>query len=208
MSEIGKGYHFFAMMDRMRLIKRWSLMRNHSSENLAEHSLMVALVAHAMAILRNANVVGEPEAPKVDAERVAVMGLYHDAPEIITGDLPTPVKYYDDSIREAYRRVEESALERLLSFLPDFMIPEYRGLMCESDCDEKALEERQFVRAADRICAYLKCAQEVQSGNGEFALALRQSEQRVRRMGLPEADYFMKHFADSFSLTLDELNPT
>jgi 5'-deoxynucleotidase len=206
MSDTERAYSFYAMMDRMRLIRRWSLMRNTFSENLAEHSLMVGMIAHALALLRNCGAV-EGAGPPVNADRIAVMGMYHDAPEIITGDLPTPIKYYDASLREAYARVEASALERLLSFLPEYLETDYRGLMEEAAADETTKEAWRFVRAADKISAYVKCIQEVKAGNSEFVPALEQTLRKIRMLALPEADLFMKEFVAAFSLSLDELNP-
>lgn len=203
MESENRNFHFFAMMDRMRFIQRWSLMRSTTTENLAEHSLMVGMIAHVMAVLRNQGTVEQTASlPEVDAGQIAVMAMYHDAPEIITGDLPTPVKYYDKGIRDAYRRVEQSATERLLALLPDPLVPIYSDFLFENDS-----EEWRFVKAADKISAYLKCLQEVKAGNSEFSLALEQCREKVQELELPEADYFMKHFADSYTLTIDELNP-
>lgn len=198
-------FGFFAMLDRMRCIRRWSLMRSTQEENLAEHALMTAVVAHALAVIRNLGLAGAG-AP-VNAERIALRGMFHDAAEIITGDLPTPVKYFDEDLRDAYRRVEAAAEIRLMSFLPDAMRAVYRPLLGDESDMPDAAEEIRFVKAADKICAHLKCVQEVSAGNGEFVSAHRQTAEKVAALDLPECRYFMAHFADAYAATLDELNP-
>lgn len=198
-------FGFFAMLDRMRCIRRWGLMRSTQEENLSEHSLMTAVVAHALAVIRNLGLAGPGE--PVNAERIALRGMFHDVTEIITGDLPTPVKYYDEALRDAYRRVEQAARIRLMSFLPDVMQAAYRPLLSEDADTPGEAEELRFVKAADKICAHLKCAQEVRAGNGEFVSAHRQTAEKVAAIDLPECRYFMAHFADAYAATLDELNP-
>ncbi|HHX36829.1 MAG TPA: 5'-deoxynucleotidase [Clostridiaceae bacterium] len=197
-------YGFYAMLDRMRWIRRWSLMRNAHDENLAEHSLLVAIIGHALGIIRNLKLVeDESERPEVNPDAIAVRALFHDATEIITGDLPTPVKYHDPGLRDAYRRVEKAAEIRLLSFLPDNMRTIYAPLLTQS---EETVELDRFVKAADVLTAYIKCAQEVSAGNGEFRQALQQTRARAEAIDLPECAYFMAHFCAGFTASLDELN--
>lgn len=187
--------HFFAYIARMRCITRWALMHNTFSENIQEHSHMVAVLAHALALIRNRVYGGQ-----VDAGQAAVAALYHDATEILTGDLPTPIKYYDPEIRSAYKRVESVACDRLLAMLP----PELEGgyepvLKC---ADEEVLS---LVKAADKLSAYIKCVEELKAGNAEFRRAAEQTRAALDAMRLPELDYFMEHCMESFSMTLDEL---
>ena len=193
--------HFFAYIARMRYITRWALMRNTFSENVQEHSHMVAVLAHALALIRT-RVYGIP----TDANAVAVAGqvaavaLYHDASEIITGDMPTPIKYYAPEIRDAYKKVEAVACGRLLAMLPDELRPDYDDVL---DCaDGEVLE---LVKAADKLSAYIKCVEELKAGNAEFRRAAEQTRAALDAMHLPELDYFMEHCAESFSMTLDEL---
>ena len=179
--------HFFAYIARMRYITRWALMRNTFSENVQEHSHMVAVLAHALAVIRNRVYGGQ-----IDAGQVAAVALYHDASEIITGDMPTPIKYYAPEIRDAYKKVEAVACGRLLAMLPD-----------ELDCaDGEVLE---LVKAADKLSAYIKCVEELKAGNAEFRRAAEQTRAALDAMHLPELDYFMEHCMESFSMTLDEL---
>ncbi len=191
--------HFFAYVFRMRLIRRWSLMQNNEPENIQEHSHRVALLAHALATIRLA-VLGLP----ADPERAAFLALLHDAGEVMTGDLPTPVKYFDDHIRHAYKSIEEAANRRLLEFLPrefrDFYGP---ALFCR----EEDAESWRLVKAADKLCAWLKCVEERRGGNREFAQAEESLLKQLQVEDNPEVAYFMKVFAPGFSLTLDELGP-
>ena len=188
--------HFFAFLSRMRHIARWGLMRNTQYENLQEHSFMTAALAHALALIRR-DVIGLP----ADPEAAAAAGLYHDAPELFTGDLPTPVKYFNTELREAYRRVEQTAAERLLSLLPEELRAVYRPLL-----DGGASPETQaLVRAADKLAAYLKCLEELRAGNKEFAPAARQTKEKLEIMDRPEVTWFLEHCAPSFGLSLDEL---
>ena len=187
--------HFFAYIARMRYIMRWALMRNTSSENVQEHSHMTAVLAHALAVIRNKVYGGA-----VDAGAVAAAALYHDATEIITGDMPTPVKYYNPEIKASYKKVESIACDRLVSMLPEELRGEYGALLrCEDE------EIRLLVKAADKLSAYIKCVEELKAGNSEFARAARQTRDALDAMNLPELQYFMDHFMDSFSMTLDEL---
>ena len=185
--------HFFAYIARMRYITRWALMRNTFSENVQEHSHMVAVLAHALAVIRNRVYGGQ-----IDAGQVAAVALYHDASEIITGDMPTPIKYYAPEIRDAYKKVEAVACGRLLAMLPDELRPDYDDVL---DCaDGEVLE---LVKAADKLSAYIKCVEELKAGNAEFRRAAEQTRAALDAMHLPELDYFMEHCAESFSMTLD-----
>ena len=187
--------HFFAYIARMRYITRWALMRNTFSENVQEHSHMVAVLAHALAVIRNRVYGGQ-----IDAGQVAAAALYLDASEIITGDMPTPIKYYAPEIRDAYKKVEAVACGRLLAMLPDELRPDYDDVL---DCaDGEVLE---LVKAADKLSAYIKCVEELKAGNAEFRRAAEQTRAALDAMHLPELDYFMEHCAESFSMTLDEL---
>jgi len=187
--------HFFAYITRMRYITRWALMRNSFSENVQEHSHTVAVLAHALAVIRNSVYGGN-----VDAGAVAVAALYHDATEIITGDMPTPVKYYNDEIKASYKKVEAIACEKLLGMLPDELRPAYEtSLKCTDDA------VNTLVKAADKLSAYIKCLEELKAGNAEFKRAAEQTRASIDAMALPELDYFMAHCMPSFSMTLDEL---
>ena len=189
------AHAFFAYLSRMRYIGRWGLMRNTFQENIQEHSHMVAVLAHALAVIRRDRFGGT-----ADPGRVAAVALYHDASEIFTGDLPTPVKYANPVIRAAYQEVEASAADRLLSTLPEELRPSFSPILHETDGEVLAL-----VKAADKLSAYLKCLEELKAGNGEFQSAAQQTLQDLQRYGLPELDYFMETFLPAFSLTLDEL---
>lgn len=185
------------MLSRMKYISRWGLMHNTRSENLCEHSFETAVVAHALAVLRNTRYGGH-----ADEQRTALLALFHDSTEIVTGDMPTPVKYYSPKIRSAYAEVETVARERLLAFLPKDLKPTYRPLLgdpLESDRDLLVL-----VKAADKISAVIKCVEERRMGNREFANAEETLRKTIVQMHLPEADCFMEEFLPSYSLTLDE----
>jgi 5'-deoxynucleotidase len=190
------AYSFFALISRMRFISRWSLMRNSYSENIQEHSHMVAVLAHALAVIRR-DVFSLP----ADPDACAAAALFHDAPEIFTGDLPTPVKYFSPEIREAYGKVEAVAGGKLLSMLPEAMQPAYRTLLQEED-----KEVRRIVKAADKLAAYIKCLEELNAGNSEFSRAAKEIRAILKSYEMPEIDYFLDQFASSFGLTLDELN--
>ncbi len=180
----------------MRYISRWGLMRNSVSENIQEHSHMVAVIAHALGVIRR-EVFGRP----CDPGLLAAAALYHDAPEILTGDLPTPVKYHSEDITGAYRQVERLAGERLLSMLPGELRPAYEPLLG----DALPAADRELLKAADRLSAYVKCVEERKAGNKEFASAEKQTRRRLEAMGLPEADYFMERFIPAFEKDLDQL---
>jgi len=186
---------FFAYISRMRYIDRWALMRNSYQENVQEHSHMVAVIAHALAVIRRDIFGGE-----IDPGEVAIAALYHDAPEIITGDLPTPVKYFNPDIRDAYKKVEDVAALKLLSMLPEELRPTYQPYL-----REQAGEIHDLVKAADKFSAYIKCVEELKAGNAEFRKAAEQTLQGLQSSPLPEVGYFMEHFLPAFELTLDEL---
>ena len=188
--------HFFAVLSRMKFITRWALMRNTRPENICEHSQDVAVLAHALAVLTNRRFGG-----RVDEGRCVLLAMYHDAPEIITGDLPTPVKYYNPAIRDAYRQVEDVSADKLLSMLPEDIREDYRPLFFPGG---RWAEESRIVKAADKLAALIKCVEELTQGNREFASARRSTEEAIRAMGLPAADCFLEEFLPSYELTLDE----
>ena len=187
--------HFFAYIDRMRYIERWALMRNSVRENIQEHSHQVAVLAHALAVLRNEYFGGQ-----VDAGAVAVAALYHDASEILTGDMPTPIKYYNPDIRDAYKQVEAIACRKLTGMLPQRLQDIYAGLLTPADP-----EVEELVKAADKLSAHIKCLEEQKAGNDEFRAAAHQTRQALEASPLPEVSYFLEHFMPGFELTLDEL---
>lgn len=188
--------HFFAIISRMKYINRWGLMRNTRSENLSEHSFEVAVTAHALAVIKNTYFGGD-----LNPDRAAVLALYHDAPEILTGDMPTPVKYYNEQTKAAYDEVENTAIERFLNMLPDGMQSAYTPLFQKQDGDEYLWK---LVKAADSISALIKCTEEEKSGNREFSGAKKGIEKKVRAIDLPEVKYYLDNFLPSFELTLDE----
>ena len=187
---------FYALMGRMRYITRWGLMRNTFSENISEHSHMTAVLAHALALIRR-DILNLP-AP--DPDRCAVAALYHDASEILTGDLPTPIKYYNPDIKTAYKEVERIAGNRLLDMLPAELRSSYTHYVLEDDAELKP-----FVKAADKLSAHIKCLEEQKAGNDEFRAAAHQTRQALEASPLPEVSYFLEHFMPGFELTLDEL---
>lgn len=190
-------YNFFAYMSRMKLIRRWSLMKAVTEENIAEHSAQVAQIAHALAVIAH-RIYGKEVCP----DRVTTLALYHESSEVITGDLPTPIKYYNPEIRDAYKSIECVANRRLLSMLPEELKEEYSPLV---DQDTDAYEHK-LVKAADKISAYVKCVEELKSGNREFAKAEQALKGEVEAyLYLDEVKYFCDTFLESFSKTLDEL---
>ena len=189
--------NFFALISRMRYIERWSLMRNSIHENIQEHSHMVAVIAHALGVIRR-DVFGIP----CDADACATVALYHDASEILTGDLPTPIKYHDDEIMSAYRRVEQIASEKLLTMLP----VELRGAFEPVLTGDVVKQLRPIVKAADKISAYIKCMEERKMGNREFAEAETSTLSAIRRIDLPEVQDFMDDFVPGFGMSLDEIS--
>lgn len=191
--------HFFAYLARMKLIDRWSLMRCTQRENVQEHSLQVAIVAHALATIKNKYFGG-----KTQPEQVALYAMFHDATEVLTGDLPTPVKYHNSEIRDAYKEIESHSTSQLLKLLPDELKEDYRALL---EGPDSGSEEHTLVKAADTLCAYIKCLEELSAGNAEFSRAKKSIEDKVRALSeLREVDYFVKHFVPGFSLTLDEIS--
>ncbi|EHU9458486.1 5'-deoxynucleotidase [Vibrio vulnificus] len=190
--------HFFAHLARMKLIQRWPLMRSVSSENVSEHSLQVAFVAHALALIKNKKFGGH-----INAEQVAVLAMYHDSSEVLTGDLPTPVKYYNPEIAKEYKKIEAAAEQKLLSMLPEEFQEDFRPFVISQQTSE---EEAQIVKQADSICAYLKCLEELSAGNHEFALAKKRLDITLAERKTPEMDYFLNTFAPSFELSLDEIS--
>ena len=191
------GSHFFAYLSRMRFIQRWALMRNTAPENVQEHSHQVAVLAHALAVIRNEKFGGHADAFK---PAVAVAALYHDASEILTGDMPTPIKYDNPAIRKAYKEVEAVAEEKLLHMLPEEFQPVYAPILTVTDP-----ETERLVKAADKLSAHIKCLEEQKAGNDEFRAAAHQTRQALEKMHLPEVDLFLRDFLPSFRLTLDEL---
>lgn len=190
--------HFYAYLSRMKLIQRWALMHNVRSENVQEHSLQVAIIAHALSVIGN-----KYYSKNYNGERTALLAVFHDATEVLTGDLPTPVKYYNPEIKTAYKEIEENATRKLLSYLPEDLLPEYESVFQSKEEDK---ELWKLVKAADNLCAYIKCLEEAASGNREFNRAKITIEDSIRKMDMPEANYFMKHFIHSFSLSLDEIS--
>ncbi len=191
---------FFAMLARMRLIQRWGLMRNTRPENVQEHSLQVAIIAHALALISNRHYGGA-----FDAERIAVLGMFHDASEILTGDLPTPVKYGNEAIREAYQALERQAEQRLLELLPEDLREDYAPLLA---ADRRSAAEQRLVKAADSIAGYLKCREEAQAGNREFRRAEEYLLAKIESFyaDLPAVRDFMQRYVPAFSLSLDDLS--
>ena len=187
---------FYALLGRMRYITRWGLMRNTFSENIQEHSHQVAVLAHALALIRRD--ILRLDGP--DPDRCAVAALYHDASEILTGDLPTPIKYYTPAIKEAYKQVERISGERLLSMLPPELRASYEHYVLEDD-----EELNPIVKAADKLSAYIKCVEEQKAGNTEFDSAAAQTMEAMKAMARPELDWFIENALPAFSLNLDEL---
>ena len=187
---------FYALLGRMRYITRWGLMRNTFSENIQEHSHQVAVLAHALALIRRDIL----HLPTPDPDRCAVAALYHDASEILTGDLPTPIKYYNPEIKDAYKQVERIAGNRLLDMLPPALRGSYERLVLE---DDKELEP--FVKGADKLSAYIKCVEEQKAGNTEFDSAAELTMQTLKAMGREEMDWFIQNCLPAFSLNLDQL---
>ncbi len=189
-------YDFYAYMDRMKYIKRWQLMRSTREENIMEHSQEVALLAHALVTIHN-----EVFGGKVDVLKTVLCALYHETAEVMTGDLPTPIKYYNNSIHGAYKQLEKKACEKMVGMLPPALqagIAPY--VLVDEDCVEYA-----FVKAADKFSAYIKCLEELRCGNKEFAKAKKTIEENLHARNMPEVEYFFTHFIPSFDLTLDEL---
>jgi 5'-deoxynucleotidase len=189
--------HFFAYISKLRWIARWGLKRNTIQENVMEHSWEVATLAHALALIRNRYFEGD-----VDANAIATAALYHDCSEVITGDLPSPVKYHSPAIQQAYHSIERAAERELVTLLPDALQQDFATVMVE---DNLPLAHRQIIKAADTIAAFLKCQAELTAGNREFEKAAADIKRRLAAYQLPEVDFFMNTFAPSYQLTLDEL---
>lgn len=187
--------NFFAMISRMKYIDRWGLMNNTKTENISEHSLEVAILSHALVTIANKRLN-----TALNADRAAVIGMFHDASEILTGDMPTPVKYFNPEIKNAYKAVERVAEDKLLHMLPDDLQDEYQPLLSNED---EALE--RYVKAADKLSALIKCIEEVRMGNNEFLKAKSATEQSLIEMHLPALDIFMEEYLPAYYLTLDEL---
>lgn len=193
MSEI---YSFYAMMSRIKYIHRWGLMKNTRNENLSEHSLEVAMVAHALGVINNKRFDGS-----INPERLAVLAMFHDVSEIITGDLPTPVKYDNRTITNAYKELEEQARLSLLKMLPDDIAAEYKSILCENE-DELLLWK--YVKAADTISALIKCTEELIMGNAEYSKIKQSKLRAIEKIDLPEVKVFMHEMFPAYELTLDE----
>ena len=189
-------YDFYAYMDRMKYIKRWQLMRSEREENIMEHSQSVTMLAHALAVIKN-----ELYGGKVDVAKTVLYALYHETGEVMTGDLPTPIKYYNPEIHGAYKDLERTACEKMVNMLPEPL----KDAVSPFVLADETSEEYAIVKAADRLSAYIKCLEELRSGNGEFSKAKKSIEEDLHSRNLPEVEYFFKHFIPSFSLTLDEL---
>lgn len=188
--------NFFGMLARMKYINRWGLMRNTINENIAEHSLEVAIIAHALAIIGNTY-----HGKNLNAEHIAVLAIMHDTTEIITGDLPTPIKYYAPEIRDSYKKVEKIAAQQLIAELPEEMQPEYEKIL-----KEEKNEDWKYVKAADKLSAYIKCIEERNMGNTDFINAEETLKKSVDDMNMEEAEFFLEKFLPSYTMTLDEIN--
>ena len=187
---------FFAFAFRMKYLNRWGLMKNSRYENLTEHSAQTAMIAHCLAVIGN-KIYGK----SYDPDRIALFALYHDVSELVTGDLPTPVKYYNDDILKSYREIEEHAKEQILKKLPSELYDEYFDIINENCSDD----ERKIIKSADKLCALIKCIEEVKNGNSEFTKAHESSFRSVENTDLDEVKYFIDNMLPAFYLTLDEL---
>lgn len=190
-------FKFFAFLNRMKYIKRWSLMRSVREENIMEHSQQVAVISHALGLINNKIFGGD-----IDVNKVVLLAQYHEVGEVITGDLPTPIKYFNPEIKSAYKDLEKNASERLINMLPESLQGEYREFIIPN---EDSLEYK-LVKCADRLAAYLKCVEEVRAGNAEFKKAKASIGAELKGLKSPEVDYYLKEFAPAFDLTLDELD--
>lgn len=198
MAEKNDEYSFFAMMSRLRYIDRWMLMRNSREESLSEHSLDVAMLAHALCIIGNRRF-----GKNLDCEKAAMIGMFHDVSEIITGDMPTPVKYFNEDIKHIYKDIESDACKKLLSLLPEDMKEDYRKLLMPED--GKLEYERRLVKGADKLSAIIKCIEEKKAGNNEFVSAEKTTLETIHRLQLPEVEIFLNEFIPSYGKTLDDM---
>ena len=189
--------NFFAMLSRMKYVNRWGLMRNTIPESLSDHTMDVVIIAHALTVIGNLYFDRN-----LDENRAALLAAFHDAPEILTGDMPTPVKYYDPEVKNAYAKVEEAAMEKMLHALPEKMREHYADIMYEAGEEDKVLH--RYVKAADKISALIKCIEEEQMGNRDFVRAKEATAQIIRDLEMPEVDFFMEHFMPGYYMTLDE----
>lgn len=189
------NYSFFALLARMKYINRWGLMRNTEREDIAQHSLQVSIIAHALATIAR-DIYGKD----VNPDKAAVLGLYHDTSEILTGDLPTPVKYFNSDIAKAYKSIEKTTVDKMLKLLPEELIPSYREVY-----DGLEGELKEIVKAADKISAYIKCIEECSAGNADFKKAYEATKSIVYKIELPEVKYFLEKFIESYRLTIDEI---
>ena len=190
-------FKFFAYINRMKYIKRWSLMRSIREENIMEHSQQVAVISHALALINNKIFGGN-----VDVNKVVLLAQYHEVGEVITGDLPTPIKYFNPEIQNAYKDLEHNACERILNMLPEELKEEYSTFVLP----DTTSNEYKLVKYADRLAAYLKCVEEVKAGNSEFKKAKKSIENELKNCNSKEVEYYLKHFAPAFELSLDELD--
>ena len=195
------SHSFFALLSRMKYIHRWALMRNAREENLSEHCLEVGILTHALCLIGNKKLN-----KKLSVDRVVLRALYHDAAEILTGDMPTPVKYRKEELKTAYKKVEKEAEERLLSTLPDYLEEEYRKVFFPEE-EENTAYENKLIKAADKLSALIKCEEELRSGNQEFATAAASTRKKIEEMAeeLTELKIFMEDFLPAYGKTLDEL---
>ena len=189
-------YDFYAYMDRMKYIKRWQLMRSTREENIMEHSFGVVMLSHALAVIRNEEFSGN-----VDILKTVLYATYHETGEVMTGDLPTPIKYYNQDLHGAYKQLETQACEKIVATLPKKM----QNAIAPFVLADEDSEEYKLVKAADRLAAYVKCLEEIKSGNSEFSKAKKSIEQDLHSRKIPEVEYFFEHFIKAYSLTLDEL---
>ena len=189
--------HFYAMLSRMKYINRWGLMNNTKYENLCEHSLQVAMIAHCLVLIHNKRFGGD-----LNPERAAVLAVFHDSTEIITGDMPTPIKYFNPEIKNAYKEIENTAADKLISLLPDDFQEDFEGILKMQGKNDEKIDK--FVKAADKFSALIKCIDELRMGNAEFSKAKETIENAIHNMNMPEAEVFEVEFLPSFYLSLDE----
>ena len=189
--------HFYAMLSRMKYINRWGLMNNTKYENLSEHSLQVAMIAHCLVLIHNKRFGGN-----LNPERAAVLSIFHDSTEIITGDMPTPIKYFNPEIKNAYKEIENTAADKLISLLPDDFQEDFEGILKMQGKNDEKIDK--FVKAADKFSALIKCIDELRMGNAEFSKAKETIENAIHNMNMPEAEVFEEEFLPSFYLSLDE----